>query len=145
MSWKNYLTPQQLRNFRRRARFTMCGEPADVFSGPTDPEHLDSRDDVLLITVNRDTHGNAWFEATSYAYADPTDEIRPDYLKLCRKIDRDDARCIIVQELHQWSRMPEGTVTGYTPAEIAAEAERMRDAAAQEYRTAMRRESAREA
>lgn len=138
MSWRNYLTPQQLRNFTRRCRFTACGEPADVFSGPADPDDSTARD-VMFVTVNRNTDtGTAWLEATSYTYADPTDEIRPDYLRLCKKIDRDNARCIIVQELYQWSRMPEGTIAGYTPAEIAAEAERLRDAAAQEYRKNMR-------
>lgn len=136
MSYQNELTPQQLRNFKRRARFTACGEPADVFAGPTNPERTEF--ETLFITVNRDTHGNAWLEATSYTYADPTDEIRPEYMRECRKIDRDDARAIIVQELYQWARMPEGTVAGYTPAEIIAEAERLRDAGAQEYRAAMR-------
>lgn len=137
MSWKNYLTPQQLRNFTRRARFTACGEPADVFAGPTNPERTEH--ETLLITVNRNTKtGDAWLEATSYTYADPTDEIRPDYMRECRKIPEADARAIIVQELYQWARMPEGTVKGYTPAEIVAEAERLRDAGAQEYRAAMR-------
>lgn len=136
MSWINYLTPQQLRNFTRRCRFTACGEPCDVFAGPTNPAHTEY--ETLFIIVNRNTNGDAWLEATSYTYADPTDEIRPDYLKLCRKIDRGDARAIIVQELYQWSRLPEGTVKGYTPTEIVAEAERLRDAGAQEYRAAMR-------
>lgn len=138
MSWKNYLTPAQLRNFKRRCRFTACGEPADVFTGPVYPDDPTTRD-VMFVTVNRDTKtGDAWLEATSYTYADPTGEIRPDYLKLCKKIDRDDARVIVVQELYQWSRMPEGTIAGYTPAEIVAEAERLRDAAMQEHRAAMR-------
>ncbi len=123
MSWKNYLTPQQLRNFKRRARFTACGEPADVFAGPTDPENPATRDDVIFVTINRNDRA-AWLEATSYTYADPTDEIRPDYLKLCRKVPEQTAREIIARELRRWASYPD-TVTGYTPAQIEAEAERI--------------------
>lgn len=123
MSWTNYLTPAQERSFKRRARFTVCGEPADVFAGPTDPARTEY--ETLFITVNRDNAGNAWLEATSYTYADPIDEIRPDYMRLCRKVPEADARRIITTELRRWARMPEGTVTGWSPAEIAAEADRI--------------------
>ena len=124
MSYQNELTPAQLRNFKRRARFTVCGEPADVFTGPTDPERPATRDDVIFVTVNRNDRA-AWLEATSYIYADPTDEIRTDYLQLCRKVPEADAREIIARELYRWARMPAGTVKGYTPAQIEAEAERI--------------------
>jgi len=125
MSYQNELTKQQERNFRRRCRFTACGEPCDVFEGPSDPDDSTARD-VMFMTINRNTKtGAAWIEATSYIYADPTDEIRPDYLKLCRKIDEADAREIIAQELRRWASMPEGTVAGYTPEQIAAEADRI--------------------
>ena len=137
MSYQNELTPQQLRNFKRRCRFTACGEPVDVFAGPTNPARTEY--ETLFITVNRDNAGHVWLEATSYTYADPTDEIRPDYMRECRKVPEADARHIIVQELYQWARMPDGTIAGYTPAEIVAEAERLRDAAMQEYRAAMRK------
>lgn len=121
MSWRNYLTPQQLRNFRRRARFTACGEPCDVFAGPTNPARTEY--ETLFITVNRNDAG-AWLEATSYTYADPTDEIRPDYMRECRKVPEADARAIIVQELHRWASYPD-TVAGWTPEQIAAEADRI--------------------
>lgn len=124
MSYKNELTPQQLRNFRRRARFTVCGEPCDVFAGPTDPENPAARDDVMFVTVNRNSRA-AWLEATSYTYNDPTDEIRPDYLKLCRKVDEQTARRVIARELYRWASMRFGTVSGYTPEDIAAEADRI--------------------
>lgn len=124
MSYQNELTPQQLRNFKRRARFTVCGEPCDVFAGPTDPENPAARDDVMFVTVNRNSRA-AWLEATSYTYADPTDEMRPDYLKLCRKVDEQTAREIIARELRRWASYPADTVEGYTPAQIAAEAERI--------------------
>jgi len=125
MSYQNELTKQQERNFRRRCRFTACGEPCDVFEGPSDPDDSTARD-VMFMTINRNTKtGAAWIEATSYIYADPTDEIRPDYLKLCRKIDEADAREIIAQELRRWASMPEGTVVGWTPEQIAAEADRI--------------------
>lgn len=123
MSWTNYLTPAQLRNFTRRCRFTACGEPADVFAGPTNPARTEY--ETLFITTNRDDAGNVWLEATSYTYADPTDEIRPDYMRECHKIDRDDARAIVARELRRWARMPEGTVTGWSPEQIAAEADRI--------------------
>ena len=121
MSWKNYLTPQQLRSFSRRCRFTACGEPADVFAGPTNPARTEY--ETLFITVNRDGAGNTWLEATSYTYADPTDEIRPDYMRECRKVPEADARRIIARELYRWASMPIGTVSGYTPEQIAAQAD----------------------
>jgi hypothetical protein len=125
MSYQNELTKQQERNFKRRARFTACGEPCDVFAGPSSPDDSTAHD-VMFMTVNRNTKtGAAWIEATSYIYADPTGEIRPDYLKLCSKIDEADARKIIARELHRWASMPEGTITGYTPEQIAAEADRI--------------------
>lgn len=124
MSYQNELTPAQLRNFKRRCRFTACGEPCDVFAGPTDPENPAARDDVMFVTVNRNSRA-AWLEATSYTYADPTDEIRPDYLKLCKKVPEQTAREIIVKELRRWASYPADTVEGYTPAQIAAEADRI--------------------
>lgn len=127
MSWKNYLTPQQLRNFKRRARFTVCDMPADVFNGPTDPDDSTSRE-TLFIIVNRDGAGNAWLEATSYTYADPTDEIRPDYMRECRKVPEADARRIIARELYRWASMRMGTVSGYTPEQIASEADALANA-----------------
>ena len=140
MSYQNELTKQQERNFRRRCRFTACGEPCDVFEGPSDPDDSTARD-VMFMTINRNTKtGAAWIEATSYIYADPTDEIRPDYLKLCRKIDEDDARAIVVQKLYSWAKCPAGTVNGYTPADIIAEAEAIRDKAARAYMARMRSE-----
>lgn len=122
MSWKNHLTPQQLRSFKRRCRFTVCGEPADVFTGPTNPAHTEF--ETLFITVNRNNNG-AWLEATSYTYADPTDEIRPDYMRECRKVPEHDARSIIARELRSWARMPADTVAGWSPDQIAAEADRI--------------------
>lgn len=128
MSWTNYLTPHQLRNFRRRCRFTACGEPCDVFTGPTDPDDSTSRD-VMFVTVNSYNDDSAqWLEATSHIYADPTGEIRPDYLKLCRKAPEADARAIIARELDRWAAMPAGTVTGWSPEQIKAEADRIRTA-----------------
>ena len=125
MSYRNHLTKQQERNFRRRCRFTACGEPCDVFTGPSAPDDSTARD-VMFMTINRDAQtGSAWIEATSYIYADPTDEVRPDYLKLCKKISEDDARSIIYTELLSWAIMPEGTVAGWTPEQIAAEADRI--------------------
>lgn len=121
---QNHLTARQLDNFTRRARFTVCGEPADVFAGPTDPENPATRDDVMFVTVNRNSRA-AWLEATSYTYNDPTDEMSPDYLELCRKVDEQTAREIIVKELRRWASMPDGTIEGYTPAQIAAEADRI--------------------
>lgn len=128
MSYQNELTPQQERNFKRRCRFTACGEPCDVFTGPSDPDDSTARD-VMFMTINRNTKtGTAWIEATSYVYADPTDEIRPDYLKLCRKTDEATAREIIARELHRWASYPAGTVDGWTPEQIEAEAERIANA-----------------
>lgn len=117
MSYQNELTPQQLRNFRRRARFTVCGEPADVFAGPTDPEHTDY--EVMFVTINRYIDTNAaWLEANG-------DEIRPDYMRECHKVDEADARRIISQELRRWAGYPAGTVSGWSPEDIAAEADRI--------------------
>ena len=128
MSYQNELTKQQERNFARRCRFTACGEPCDVFAGPSSPDDSAARD-VMFMTINRNTETSAsWLEATSYIYADPTDEVRPDYMHLCRKIDKADAREIIVRELRRWASYPEGTVTGYTPEQIAAEADRIANA-----------------
>lgn len=122
---QNHLTARQLDNFSRRCRFTACGEPCDVFAGPSSPDDSTARD-VMFITINRNTEtGASWLEATSYVYADPTEEISPDYMHLCKKINEDDARRIISQELYQWASYPEGTITGWSPAEIAAEAQRI--------------------
>lgn len=137
---QNHLTARQLDSFSRRCRFTACGEPCDVFAGPSSPDDSTARD-VMFMTINRNAEtGAAWIEATSYTYADPTEEISPDYMHLCKKINEDDARAIVVQELYSWARMPEGTVNGYTPAEIIAEAEAIRDKAARAYMARMRRE-----
>jgi len=116
MSWTNYLTPTQLRNFKRRARFTACGEPADVFAGPTDPEH--TAYEVMFVTVNRDSAGNTWLETDG-------DEIRPDYMRECHKVPEANARRIISQELRRWAGYPAGTVSGWSPEDIAAEADRI--------------------
>lgn len=125
---QNHLTARQIDNFGRRCRFTACGEPCDVFAGPSSPDDSTARD-VMFITINHNTEtGASWLEATSYIYADPTDEISPDYMHLCRKIDEADAREIIAQELRRWASMPEGTITGYTPEQIAAEADRIANA-----------------
>lgn len=121
MSYQNELTPQQLRNFKRRCRFTACGEPCDVF---TDPAPYDGG--VFFATINRNTEtGAAWIEGTSYTYAEPTEEISPDYMHLCKKARENDAREIIAKELRRWASMPEGTVSGWSPEQIAAEAERI--------------------
>ena len=121
MSYQNELTKQQERNFKRRCRFTACGEPCDVFA---DPAPYDGG--VFFATINRITEtGAAWIEGTSYTYADPTDEISPDYLAACKKATPDTARRVIVQELRRWASMPEGTIAGYTPEQIAAEADRI--------------------
>lgn len=111
MSWTNYLTPTQLRNFKRRARFTACGEPADVFA---DPDY----DALQFVTVNRDSAGNTWLEIDG-------DEIRPDYMRECHKVPEADARRIISQELRKWAGYPAGTVSGWSPEDIAAEADRI--------------------
>ena len=124
MAYRNELTPQQLRHFTRRARFTVCGEPCDVFTEP-----WPYQSNLLFVTVNHNTEtGASWLEATSYTYADPTDEIRPDYLKLCRKVTEADAREIIAREVRRWAGMPDGTITGYSPAQLEAEAERIANA-----------------
>lgn len=122
MSWKNYLTPQQLRNFKRRARFTVCGMPADVFTEP---------DGVLFVTVNHNSEsGASWYEGTPYhetedgTFYDPTEEIAPFYVKKLRKADDATARRIIAKELHVWARYPD-TVAGWSPEQIAAEADRI--------------------
>lgn len=124
MSYQNELTPQQLRNFKRRARFTACGEPADVF---TEPAPYDGG--VFFATINRNTKtGAAWIEGKSYTYAEPIEEISPDYLRKCRKANEADAREIIARELWFWSALPEGTVSGWSPEQIAAEADRIAQA-----------------
>lgn len=118
---QNHLTARQLDNFTRRCRFTVCGEPADVFTEPAF-----SGSGLLFVTVNRSLVNNtAWLEGTSYTYNDPTDEISPDYMSKCKKAPEHIARSIIAQELRKWARYPADTVTGYTPAQIAAEADRI--------------------
>lgn len=116
MSYLNELTPQQLRNFTRRCRFTACGEPCDVFSEPTDrAEHAQ----IIIVTVNRYIDNSAmWLEADG-------EEISPDYLRSCKKVSKDTARRIISHELHNWAELPDGTVTGWSPDQIAAEADRI--------------------
>lgn len=127
MSYQNELTPQQLRNFKRRARFTACGEPADVF---TEPANV-----VLFLTVNHNTEtGATWYEGTPYretyrnTYHGETEEVSPWYASKLRKASEATARRIISQELRRWAAMPEGTVNGWSPAEIAAEADRIAQA-----------------
>ena len=119
MSYQNHLTPQQLRNYSRRARFTVCGEPADVF---TDPDF----DALMFVTVNRDSRA-AWLEATPYHRhtIDATEEVGPEFVRTLGKATPDTARRIISQELRRWASYPDATITGYTPAQIAAEAERI--------------------
>lgn len=126
MSYQNELTPQQLRNFKRRARFTACGEPCDVFT------HREHRQDMQLVTINRNAEtGAAWLELTEYIrvgdgyYIDPAMEIHLGYVSSLDKAPEDTAREIIAQELRRWASMPEGTVSGWSPAEIAAEADRI--------------------
>ena len=121
MSYQNELTPQQERSFKRRARFTVCGEPCDVFA---DPDY----NAVQFVTINRNTEtGASWFEATAYhRYTiDATEEVGPEFVRMLGKATPDTARRVIVQELRRWASMPEGTVAGYTPKQIAAEAERI--------------------
>ena len=118
MSYRNHLTPAQLRSFKRRARFTLCGEPCDVFSEPAPYDG-----GILFVTVNRNADsGDAWLESTSYTYDDPTAEIAPEYLAKCRKVDEKTARDVICTELVRWACMPEGTVTGWTREQIRQEA-----------------------
>lgn len=118
MSYQNELTSQQLRNFNRRCRFTVCGEPCDVF---IDPAPYDGG--VFFATINRNTETDAaWIEATSYTYAEPTEEISLDYLHLCKKAPEDTAREIIAQELHRWASLPAGTGAGWSPEQIEEEA-----------------------
>lgn len=118
---QNHLTARQLDNFRRRCRFTACGEPCDVF---TDPAPYDGG--VFFATINRNTEtGAAWIEGKSYTYADPAEEISPDYLAACKKAPEDTAREIIAKELRRWASMPAGTVSGWSPEQITAEAERI--------------------
>lgn len=126
MSYQNELTKQQERNFRRRCRFTACGEPCDVFT------HREHRRDMQLVTINRNAEtGAAWLELTEYIpvgngyYIDPAMEINLGYASSLDKADEDTAREIIAQELRRWASMPEGTITGYTPEQIAAEADRI--------------------
>lgn len=121
MSYQNHLTPQQLRNFRRRCRFIVCGEPCDVFK--------DREGDIFLATVNRyEDNSAAWIEATSYTYYEGAQEIGPNYLRECRKADETTARRVISTELAMWSRMPDGTVAGWAPEQIAEEARRIANA-----------------
>ena len=126
MSYQNELTKQQERNFKRRCRFTACGEPCDVFT------HREHRQDMQLVTINRNAEtGAAWLELTEYIrvgdgyYIDPAMEIHLGYVNSLDKDDEDTARRIIVQELRRWASMPEGTIAGYTPEQIAAEADRI--------------------
>lgn len=121
MSYRNELTKQQERNFTHRCRFTACGEPCDVF---TDPAPYDGG--VFFATINRNIKtGAAWIDGKSYTYAEPIEEISPDYLRKCRKANEADAREIIAKELRRWSSMPTGTVSGWSPEQIAAEADRI--------------------
>ena len=124
MSYRNELTPQQLRNFKRRCRFTACGEPCDVFT------HREHRRDMQLVTINRNAEtGATWLELTEYIhvgdgyYIDPAMEIHPGYVSSLEKATEDTARKIIAQELHRWASMPDGTVDGWTPEQIRQEAE----------------------
>lgn len=126
MSYRNHLTKQQERNFKRRCRFTACGEPCDVFT------HREHHKDMQLVTINRNTEtGSVWLELTEYIrvgdgyYIDPAMEIHLGYVSSLDKATEFDAREIIAQELHRWAIMPEGTVTGWTPEQIAAEADRI--------------------
>lgn len=126
MSHRNHLTAQQLRNFKRRARFTACGEPCDVFT------HREHRQDMQLVTINRNAEtGAAWLELTEYIrvgdgyHIDPAMEIHLGYVSSLDKADEDTARRVIAQELRRWASMPDGTITGWSPAEIAAEAQRI--------------------
>jgi len=123
---QNHLTARQLDNFNRRCRFIACGEPCDVFT------HREHRKDMQLVTINRNTEtGAAWLELTEYIhvgdgyYIDPAMEIHLGYVSSLDKADEDDARRVIVQELRRWASMPEGTIAGYTPEQIAAEADRI--------------------
>lgn len=124
MSWKNYLTPQQLRSFTRRCRFTACGEPADVFKG---------RGAWLnFVTVNHNTEtGASWMELTGYLpigdgyYIDPAAEIHAGFVASCTKAPEATARSIIAAELRKWASMPADTVAGWSPEQIAAEADRI--------------------
>lgn len=120
MSYRNHLTPQQLRNFKRRCRFTACGEPCDVYSEPTIcGAGLTA---VMLVTVNRYSDNNAqWLEANG-------EEISPEFLRKCSKVSESYARAIIARELDRWAAMPAGTVSGWTPEQIMQEAERIRNA-----------------
>lgn len=126
MSYQNELTPQQLRNFKRRTRFTVCGEPCDVFT------HREHCRDMQLVTINRNAEtGTAWLELTEYIrigdsyYIDPTVEVHLGYVSSLDKAPEDTARRIIAQELHRLASMPEGTITGYTPEQITEEANRI--------------------
>ena len=124
MSHQNHLTPQQLRSFTRRCRFTVFDEPADVF---TEPANI-----VLFLTVNHNTEtGATWYEGTPYretyrnTYHGATEEVSPWYVSKLRKAPEATARRIISQELRRWAHMPEGTVSGWSPEQIADEADRI--------------------
>ena len=109
--WTNHLTKQQERNFKRRCRFTACGEPVDVFK--------EADGNFMLVTINRYYDGSAaWLEADG-------EEIRPDYLRACKKAPESIARSVIAQELESWARLPEGTIAGYDADSIRAERERI--------------------
>ena len=117
---QNHLTARQLDNFTRRARFTVCGEPCDVFA---DTDY----DAMQFVTVNHDGSGNSWLEATAYhRYTiDATEEVSPDFIATLGKAAPEFAREVIVKELRRWASYPADTVTGYTPEDIAAEADRI--------------------
>lgn len=123
---QNHLTARQLDNFSRRARFTVCGEPCDVLNEPWPYQsHL------LFVTINHNTEtGASWLEATHYSRYEGiyTTEAPAAYISKCRKVPEAEAREIIAREVRRWAGMPDGTITGYTPAQLEAEAERIASA-----------------
>ena len=102
---QNHLTARQLDNFKRRCRFTVCGEPCDVFT------HREHRHDMQLVTINRNTEtGAAWLELTEYIrvgdgyYIDPATEIHLGYVSSLDKATEDIAREIIADYVREWAR-----------------------------------------